>query len=243
MGARIDCCSNATLLTPTANECIAVNDSDASGNHCSSYSRTAGTPRRRCELGAREQMNAATAFLDVSFVYGSSQEEAADLRTFEGGLLRTSAGDLLPIVGQENFDQNEQPTKQENPALGAVQTLLMRQHNRLAQQLARINPLWDDDTLYHEARRLVVAQVQHITYREYLPAVLGENLAENLRLTPQPSARFLDYDIDAYPGALQAASQAALSFSLAMLPAKFDTFTMVRILNSTRTAQFLFINF
>ena len=181
-------------------------------------------------------MNAATAFLDGSSIYGSSEEEAADLRTFESGLLRTSAGDLLPVVGQDSsssssIDNHQQQGHVDSPALRAVQTLLMRQHNRLAQQLTRINPMWDDDTLYHEARRLVVAQMQHVTYREYLPAILGENLAENLRLTPQPSARFFDYDIDAYPGTLQAASQAALAFSLAMLPAKFDTFTMTGVKN------------
>jgi hypothetical protein len=41
------------------------------------------------------------------------------------------------------------------------------------------------------------------------------------------AGHFSGYDIDAYPGTLEAAASAALSFSLAMLPAKFETFTMV----------------
>ena len=98
---------------------------------------------------------------------------------------------------------------------------------RLAAKLGRVNNLWDDETLFQEARRLVTAQIQHVTYREFLPAVLGENLAENLQLMPQTAGHFSGYDIDAYPGALEAAASTALSFSLAMLPAKFETFTMV----------------
>ncbi len=45
-----------------------------------------------------------TAFLDGSVVYGSDQERADSLRTFSGGLLQTSEGDLLPfnVDGLEN---------------------------------------------------------------------------------------------------------------------------------------------
>ena len=67
---------------------------DPSG--CWQYSRTAGAPRKGCELGPREQMNGATSFLDGSAIYGNSEEVANRLRTFDGGHLRTGTGDLLP---------------------------------------------------------------------------------------------------------------------------------------------------
>ncbi|EFX87909.1 hypothetical protein DAPPUDRAFT_42141, partial [Daphnia pulex] len=204
------CCSGTETNTAT---CISTHEE----NKCTSYSRTVAVLNRKCELGAREQMNGATAFLDASTIYGNSLDAANQLRTFEGGLMRTSFGDLLPS-GDARVN--------ESPALMVLHTLFVRQHNRLAAKLARVNAMWDDETLYQETRRLVTAQIQHVTYREFLPAVLGENLAENLKLTPRLAGHFLGYDSDAYPGSLEAAASAALSFSLAMLPAKFETFTM-----------------
>ncbi len=185
--------------------------------------------------GARELLNGATAFLDASNIYGNSEDKTNDLRTFEGGFLRTSFGDLLPVDhscdifsnNSTNCVESGDVRVNESPALTVLHTLFVRQHNRLVAKLAQVNNMWDDETLFQEARRLVTAQIQHVTYREFLPAVLGENLAENLQLTPQTAGHFLGYDIDAYPGALEAAASTALSFSLAMLPAKFETFTMV----------------
>lgn len=174
-------------------------------------------------------MNGVTSFLDASTIYGSSEERASQLRLFEGGLLRLDGDDLLPMDPACDALQNGTVCVEsgdvrvnDSPAMTALHTLFARQHNRLAIRLAKVSPTWDDDILYSEARRLVTAQIQHVTYREFLPAVLGENLAENLQLTPLSAGRFLDYDIDVYPGALEAAASAAMSFSLAMLPADFQ---------------------
>lgn len=64
---------------------------------------------------------------------------------------------------------------QENPQLAIVQTLMMREHNRLARALKQLNPKWDDEKLFQEARRIVIAELQHVTYAEYLPAMLGKH--------------------------------------------------------------------
>ena len=38
------------------------------------------------------------------------------------------------------------------------------------------HPAWDDETVFQEARRITIAEYQHIIYNEFLPILVGKTL-------------------------------------------------------------------
>ncbi|AWP15193.1 putative eosinophil peroxidase-like isoform 2 [Scophthalmus maximus] len=154
------------------------------------------------EPNKREQINALTAFLDLSQVYGSEEKLALNLRNLsnDGGLLRVNTEfndngrELLPfstlqaqMCATRKRVTNDTNAKEvpcfiagdvrvdENVALTSIHTLFMREHNRLARALKRLNPHWDSETLYQESRKIMGAYTQIFVFRDYLPHILGDN--------------------------------------------------------------------
>ncbi|MEB3213344.1 MAG: peroxidase family protein [Leptolyngbyaceae bacterium] len=128
----------------------------------------------------RRLTNAITAFVDGSNVYGSSEEELNALRAFVGGQLRISEGNLLPIElenGRPQFLAGDGRAN-ENAVLTSMHTLFVREHNRLAAELAETHPRWNDEQIFQRARQINIAQIQNITFNEYLPTLLGEELPD-----------------------------------------------------------------
>lgn len=119
--------------------------------------------------------NLQTPLIDASTVYGTSMTYLNEkLRAHHDGLLRLDAHELLPLNEAETDMLAGDPRATEQVALAALHTLWAREHNRLARELKREHhPEWNDDQLFAKARQLVIAEIQHITYHEWLPALLG----------------------------------------------------------------------
>ncbi|CAI4224998.1 unnamed protein product [Auanema sp. JU1783] len=150
----------------------------------------------------REQMNVVTSFIDASMVYGSTEEHALELRDryYNEGLLRYDKisdfnKEYMPFERDSAMDcrrnfSEQNPTRcflsgdfraNEQQALAVMHTIFLREHNRIARKLKRINKHWDGDTIYQETRKIVGAMIQHITYNEWLPIVLGSKTMEKFR--------------------------------------------------------------
>ncbi|MFK7955595.1 MAG: peroxidase family protein [Lysobacterales bacterium] len=166
----------------------------------------------------RQQVNEITGWIDASSVYGSDLERAAALRLLDGsGRLATSDGDLLPfnVDGLENagglsaelFVAGDVRAN-EQIGLAAMHTLFVREHNRQALRLADQDPSLSGDELYLQARNIVIGIVQVITYREFLPALLG----------PGALDRYSGYDADVDARISNTFSTAAYRMGHTLLP-------------------------
>lgn len=177
-------------------------------------------------LQPREQINQLTSFVDGSQVYGYSVQVSRDLRNYttDDGLLRTGVDfprqkSMLPfaapIDGMDCRRDLEEASVNcftagdirvnEHIGLTAMHTIWLREHNRIATQLKRLNEHWDGETLYQEARKIVGATMQHITYKHWLPIVLGPQGMDKL-------GEYKGYDAAVNPSISNEFATAAMRF-------------------------------
>ena len=119
-------------------------------------------------------VNSITGWIDASMVYGSDAAAAASLRTADGHLL-TSAGRQPADRRRRHVCRRRRARVNENPSLTALQTLFVREHNFQVDRLHRQHPNWTGEQLYQQASAIVGAEMQHITYSEFLPHLLGRD--------------------------------------------------------------------
>ncbi|RZF48834.1 hypothetical protein LSTR_LSTR003214 [Laodelphax striatellus] len=153
-----------------------------------------------CDIKPVQQISSITHFIDASFVYGSEIDLAKQLRSFKGGRLKTqSAADQTFL---QNIDDAREACNvpspsaicylagdnrvNQNPGIAILTTIFVREHNRLCEFLSKINPSWDDEILYQEARRILIAEFQHIVYTDFISALLGAEYVEDVGLKTKP---------------------------------------------------------
>ncbi|XP_060115618.1 myeloperoxidase-like [Heteronotia binoei] len=151
----------------------------------------------------REQINGITSYLDASMVYGSEDPLARSLqnRTNSLGLMALNQNFTDGGLGLLPFENNSKSLclytnktdnipcfiagdkrVTENLGLTAIHTLLIREHNRLAMELKELNPHWEGDKLYQEVRKIIGAVNQVVTFRDYMPLLLGDEFNKQLPL-------------------------------------------------------------
>ncbi|XP_018048893.1 PREDICTED: uncharacterized protein LOC108687560 isoform X1 [Atta colombica] len=204
---------------------------------CMNFVRAFPAVRPGCRLGSRVPFNLLTGVLDGNTVYGITEAFARKLRTGYGGLLRMNPvfaeyglKDLLPLKLDIPDEGCTRPNRSlycfeageirvnEQLVLTCMHTLMAREHNRIAKALAVINPHWDDEILFQEARRIVIAEIQHITYNEFLPILLGKDVMEKFGLLLEKEKYWDGYDSSINPGVIDAFAAAAFRFGHSLLP-------------------------
>ena len=172
--------------------------------------------------GIREQFNAVTSYIDASNVYGSDETRAYALRRLDGsGMLKTSDSDHGPLLPYNEGGFANAPSEDsrwflagdvranEQAGLTAMHILFVREHNHWARQFREANPSASEDDIYEFARMIVGAEMQRITYEEFLPILLGRDAL--------PPYRGFRDDVD--PRIANEFATAAYRFGHSLLPA------------------------
>ena len=113
--------------------------------------------------------------------------------------LSPSGKTLLPTTTCPSCFQAGDVRAAEQPLLTVMHTLFLREHNRVANNLAGFQ--LGEEWTYQQARRMVIAKWQHIIYNEYLPVLLGPNLAAQANMsaiTQSDPAIFTEFSTAAY---------------------------------------------
>jgi len=183
-------------LTPPDSENVqdasftSPNDDPELPNATISFNRSTSSLKN----GKREQTNTISSYIDGTNVYGYESARASLLRENDGsGKLKTSLSTNNEVILPLNEDVGDigmaflpgqslgdmmgagDVRANENVLLTSIHSLFVREHNRLCDEFVDENPEWldNDDKIYHEARKINIGLMQHITYNEFLPLLLG----------------------------------------------------------------------
>jgi len=126
---------------------------------CLPFVRSSAPFSLDCSSSQRQQLNLVTSFIDASNVYESSKN-ASDSLTFSNEELLTSdvIKEKRPYPPKAkavcSLDTTDKTLKcfnggdaqvSENLGLTKIHSLFVREHNRIAQKLAKVNTDWDDE--------------------------------------------------------------------------------------------------
>ena len=181
----------------------------------------------------REQINDLTSYIDGSMVYGSNSFVGNAVREPYSPLLRTGP-EIPPHSGLDSLPIDDQGIVaclgrdppdcflcgdircNEQVSLSVMHTLWVREHNRIVGGLRRINPQWSNERTFQEARKIVGALIQKITYIDYLPKVMGPEIFD------ETIGPYIGYDISVDASVPNSFATAAYRYGHSLIRPMFD---------------------
>lgn len=103
----------------------------------------------------------------------------------------------------------------EHTALTVMHTIWVREHNRIARTLRTNNPQLSSNDIFETTRNIVIAQIQKITYRNYLPLLLGDNF-------PTLIPKYQAYNPSIFPNIPNSFATAAYRFGHSQIQPFFE---------------------
>nr|WBB28745.1 peroxidase [Yponomeuta cagnagella] len=189
---RTHCCQPEGKSDP---RCIPIEVADddpylrSSDIRCLNFSRAESFQDDGCLTGdTPEKINFATSTYDLSGVYGIDEKALANIRTGKDGLLKMEerGGRYVPLgdagndICYKNLPNETTCYRFGSPTVGnfdlrlaTLEIFFMREHNRIARELKRINPCWQDDRLFNVARQINIAEYTNMLYYELWPILMG----------------------------------------------------------------------
>ncbi|XP_040581150.1 salivary peroxidase/catechol oxidase [Lepeophtheirus salmonis] len=162
----------------------------------------------------REQINSVTSYLDCSTIYGSNREVNKELRNgVSDGTLKENSflPHFLPTrsdLGQSLYKSQEKDDFvagdgrcQAHSTILAMHVIWFREHNRIANALGpllkhyihHLDEWEQDEIIFQEVRKIVIAEFTTVLYSEYLTILLSNN-CPGIEL--QPNSKY-DPEVDA----------------------------------------------
>jgi peroxidase len=142
-----------------------------------------------------EIQNHATGFMDHSMIYGVSEVETRRIRMFQGGEIRLSERNVMPVDENGNMINNRIAVSSITVAWPG---LFARNHNYLAKGLAAVNPTWRDETIFQEARRINIGLFQAMIFSTAtLEKIFGHKVNETYNENRNP-ATSVEFNTGAY---------------------------------------------
>ncbi|KAK3105961.1 hypothetical protein FSP39_009685, partial [Pinctada imbricata] len=187
------------VLTPVlSDECMAItipgDDEDMKNRTCMPFVRSSIAPNEDCNPGPKQVLNQLTSFIDASNVYGSSIDERDDLR----------------------FPSDSDARVNTQPGLAGLHLLFVMEHNRIVGKLREED--FPEEDLFEEARKIIGAFMQQITYGEYFSNVFNQATMQTYGLSLLNNGFANVYNASVDPGIRNAFATAAFRFGHSQIP-------------------------